>query len=334
MAKKNTIKKLSFKEEFRVYLKKLTKIKIYLALSLSVIIFFLTIPNTIPYPITEIPQGQPIYRQINITVPTPNAYPVNFTGVNVPYISAPSAIIVDVDSKVVLYQKNPDEKLSPASTTKMLTALVAIDQYPLDKIASISSPLRNGQVMFLQQDENISVLSLLKGLLIYSANDAAYSLANLDPNGLEGFVAKMNRQLDKYGLKDSYFLDPAGLSGGRHVSTVHDLSIIGAYLMDNKILAEMVGTKSETVTDTSGTIFHELIAIDALIDKVPGLKGIKTGWTENAGECFVSYTERDNHRIITAILGSYDRFGETTQLIEWAFANHQWQKIDVRNVYD
>lgn len=334
MAKKKVISKVNLKEEFRIYLKKLTGTKIYLVLSLSISIFFLTIPYTIPYPLIEIKPGEPIFQKLNIIVPSPDPYPVNFTAVQAPHISASSAIVVDVNSKAVMYQKNPNLKLYPASTTKMLTALVAFDQYSMDKVASVSSPIIQGQIMFLQKDENITVANLLKGLLIYSANDAAYALADLDPNGIEGFMAKMNRKLDKYGLKDSYFLDPAGLSNGQHLSTVHDLAIIGSYLMENKNLADMVGTRNETVTDVSGTIVHPLTAIDTLLDKVPGLKGIKTGWTENAGECFVSYTERDNHRIITAILGSYDRFGETTQLIEWAYANHQWQNIDINHTSD
>lgn len=344
MAKKKTVKPRvinpilvtshSLKEELGTYLKRLTKTRQRTVLSLALALFFLTIPNTVPYPISEIPEGKPIYRQIKANIPTPDPYPVNITNIQAPYISAPSAIVVDVNSKAVIFQKNPDLKLSPASTTKMLTALVAFEQYPLDKVASVSSPLRIGQIMFLQENENITVLNLLKGLLINSANDAAYALAELDPNGMDGFMAKMNRQVDSYRLKDSNFLDPAGLSNSTHLSTVHDLAIIGAHLMENKILADMVSTKQETVNDITGTIAHDLIAINTLLDKIEGIKGIKTGWTESAGECFVSYVERGDHRIITAVLGSYDRFGETVKLIDWVYGNHQWQEIDTTGIYN
>ncbi len=328
------VKPQSLKEELRNYLKRLTKTRQRSIFTITLTLFFLTIPNTIPYPIFEIPEDKPIYRQIKASIPTPNPYPINATGTQAPYISAQSAIVVDVDSKAVMYMKNPDLKLHPASTTKMLTALVAIDQYKLDTVASVSSPLRVGQVMFLQQDENITVENLLKGLLIHSANDAAYVLADLDPNGMDGFVAKMNRKLEAFGIKDSYFLEPAGLSNGRHLSTVHDLAIIGSHLMENDTLVKMVSTKSETVYDVTNAIPHDLIAINQLLDKVPGIKGIKTGWTESAGECFVSYVERDGHRIVTAVLGSYDRFGETVKLVDWAFTNHQWQMIDTSGLYD
>jgi len=328
------VKSQPLKEELLSFFKRLTKTKSRLFLTITVVFFFLSLPPQIIYPITDIPEGKPIYRQIKVNIPTPDLYPVNTSKIQAPYISAPSAIVVDVNSKAVIFQKNPDLKLSPASTTKMLTALVAFEQYPLDKVASVSSPLRIGQIMFLQENENITVLNLIKGLLINSANDAAYALAELDPNGIDGFMAKMNRQVDSYGLKDSYFLDPAGLSNNSHLSTVHDLAIIGAHLMENKILADMVSTKQETVTDISGTIIHDLNAINELLEKVDGLKGIKTGWTENAGECFVSYVERDNRRIITAVLGSYDRFGETVKLIDWVYDNHQWQQIDLSNILD
>jgi serine-type D-Ala-D-Ala carboxypeptidase (penicillin-binding protein 5/6) len=328
------IKSQPLKEELRTYLKRLTKTRQRTILTIALVLFFLTIPNTIPYPIYDIPEGKPIYHQIKASIPTPDPYPINTTGLQAPYVSAQSAIVIDVDSKAVMYMKNPDLKLSPASTTKMLTALVTIDQYKLDKVASVSSPLRVGQIMFLQQDENITVENLLKGLLIHSANDAAYALADLDPNGMDGFIAKMNRQLEKYGLKDSYFLEPAGLSNGKHLATVHDLVIIGSHLMENEMLAKIVSTKSETVYDVTKTIPHELTAINQLLDKVPGMKGIKTGWTESAGECFVSYVDRDGHRIITAVLGSYDRFGETVKLVDWAYENHQWQTIDTTGLYD
>jgi len=328
------LKSQSLKEELRTYLKRLTNTRQRTILTITLALFFLSIPNTVPYPIFEIPEGKPIYRQIKADIPTPDPYPVNATGTQAPYISAQSAIVVDVNSKAVMYMKNPDLKLHPASTTKMLTALVAYDQYPLEKVASISSPLRAGQIMLLQHNENITVENLIKGLLIHSANDAAYALADLDPNGMDGFVAKMNRQLETFGLKDSYFLEPAGLSNGKHLSTVHDLAIIGSHLMENEYLAKIVATKNETVHDVTNTIPHELTAINQLLDKVPGMKGIKTGWTESAGECFVSYVERDGHTIITAVLGSYDRFGETVKLIDWAFANHKWNFINTENIID
>ncbi len=95
--------------------------------------------------------------------------------------------------------------------------------------------------------------------------------------------------------------------------------------MSNPELAEIVATKAITVTDVKGEITHELTSINELLDVVPGLKGIKTGWTESAGECLVAYTERDGHQVITVLLGSYDRFGETKTLVEWIFTNHQWQ---------
>lgn len=295
-----------------------------------IILFFLfsvTIPSKLIFNL-EKPQAQnPIYQEINVKLPLPQLYPVNINKTPIPYLSARSVIIVDVDSKAVIYAKNPDEKLPPASTTKMITALVAFDEYDLSQIASISGIIHEGQVMELINGEQIRVENLLKGTLIHSANDAALALASIHPQGYDYFIDKMNQKTKEFGLKDSQFTNPNGLQNHTHYSTVHDLVFIGTHLMENPILADMVNTRSEIVTDQSGKIVHDLKAINELLGVVPGLRGIKTGWTEDAGECFVSYTERDGHKIIIAILGSYDRFGETKQLIEWVYNNFQWQEI-------
>jgi serine-type D-Ala-D-Ala carboxypeptidase (penicillin-binding protein 5/6) len=324
---------MDFFKGFKKFLKVIYSKKVRLIFVISLFLFLVTIPSRLIYNFPIFEKKPPIVKHIDIDIPTPQSYPINVNNIDAPYLSARSVIVVDVDSKAVIYQKNPDEKLAPASTTKMLTALLALNQYDMQKVASISSPIWEGQVMFLEKDENIKYINLIKGLLIHSANDAAQALADLDPDGYDSFIAKMNKMVREFNLYDTHFSNPAGLSNGKHFSTVHDLAIIGAHVIANPVLAEIVATETEVVTDESGEIIHELIAINELLGIVPGLRGIKTGWTEDAGECLVAYTERDGHKIITALLGSYDRFGETTRLVEWVFANHQWQEIDISKVY-
>jgi D-alanyl-D-alanine carboxypeptidase len=160
-------------------------------------------------------------------------------------------------------------------------------------------------------------------------NDAAYALADHFPGGREAFMQAINQKINSLNLTDTYFTNPAGIDEYNHYSTAHDLAIIGAELVSNPTLAEIVATPKITISNTDGDFVHELETTDELLGKIKGLRGIKTGWTEFAGECFVSYVERDNHGIITVLLGSYDRFGETQKLIDWVFTNHEWQEVKI-----
>ncbi|MGI5828495.1 MAG: D-alanyl-D-alanine carboxypeptidase family protein [Patescibacteria group bacterium] len=314
-----------FKEYFRFLIDNPTRLVLFCAICL----FFLTVPSRLIYSFPNLENRGPIFREIDMPLPTPNLYPVNKTGAAAPNLTARSAIAVDIDSKAVIFLKNPDEHLLPASTTKMVTALVALQEYNLTDVVIIKNPVYIGQIMELQEDEQITIENLLYGLLVHSGNDVAQALADLHPRGSEVFIEKMNEIVKSLGLKDTHFTNPTGLEDSEHYSTVHDLAIIGAEVISHPELEKMVSTKTITVTDVSGEIVHELENINELLGIVPGLKGIKTGWTENAGECLVAYTERDGHRVITAILGSYDRFGETRILVDWIFNNHKWEKIQL-----
>ena len=181
--------------------------------------------------------------------------------------------------------------------------------------------------MELEQGEKITVENLLLGMLVASANDAAEVLAQNHPQGKAAFIKAMNQKVKDLNLTDTQFTNPTGLDDYGHYTTAHDLSLLAAHAMDNPILAKMVGIIGVTISDTDSTIFHELETINQLLDVVPGLSGVKTGWTELAGECLVAYTVRGDHRLITVVLGSIDRFGETSELINWAFTNHQWLEL-------
>ena len=257
----------------------------------------------------------------------PSAYPVNFTHKKPDWLSAKSALVIDLDSRSLLYLKNPDQRLMPASTTKIMTALVVLEHYPLEKVLKVREPFLVGQVMELEANEEITVKNLLYGLLVQSGNDSAEILAENFTNGKSGFIQRMNQKAKELHLEETTFSNPTGIEAYDHYSTVHDLAILAAFALQNPIFKEIVATKAITVSNVTGEIQHPLENINKLLGKVRGIKGVKTGWTENAGECLVSYTERDERGIITVILASQDRFGETKHLIEWAFANHRWQSF-------
>src|SRR4030042_3145823 len=244
-----------------------------------------------------------------------------------PILSAQGALAVDLDSGISLYEKNPDIKLLPASTTKIVNALVALDCSPLNQVVTIGRIKVDGQKMGLFQGEQISVENLLYGLFVFSANDAAEALALNYPGGYGAFIEAMNAKAKDLSMLNSYFLNPAGLDGSTQITTAEDLIRVSEVAMKNPEFAKIVGTKVVGFADTTGNIKYNLKNINELLGVVPGVLGVKTGWTENARENLVTYVERDGHKIMIAVLGSQDRFGETKELINWIFASYQWQEV-------
>ena len=255
--------------------------------------------------------------------------PVLGTTASFPILSAQAALAIDLDSGVSLYEKNPETPMLPASTTKIMTALVAMDYYPPETVLTVGKIRVEGQKMGLVFGEKIKVKDLLLGLLVYSANDAAEVLAQNFPGGKEMFVLAMNLKAKELGLKKTHFTNPTGLDGENHVSTAKDLIRLADYAMQKKDFAKMVGIKETVVKSVDGKIKHRLANINQLLGEVPGVLGVKTGWTENARENLVTYLEKDGRRLLIVVLGSQDRFGETKELIDWIFGNYEWKEVEL-----
>jgi D-alanyl-D-alanine carboxypeptidase (penicillin-binding protein 5/6) len=271
---------------------------------------------------------EPEFITLPFTAPTPALYPKNVTGAYPgEEITATGLVVLDIDSGIYLFKRNEDELLAPASTTKILTALVALDSYNLDDVVTVTTVMNDGQVMGLVPGERITVENLLFGALIHSGNDAAYALADHYPGGVEKFVEAMNEKAEKLRLTKSTFRNPVGYDDPNHKMTPTDLARLGAIALGNKIIAKMVAIPQITVSDVTHTYFHPLSNVNELLGKIPGVGGIKTGWTEEAGENLITLVERDNHRLIIVVLHSQDRFGETEKLINWVFGNYRWEKI-------
>ncbi len=244
-----------------------------------------------------------------------------------PIISSQGAIAVDMESGVTLYEKNSDQPLLPASTTKILTALTAMDYFPMEAKLKIGRVRVEGQRIGLKEGEEYTFVNLLSGLLIYSGNDAAEVIAANYPGGREIFVTAMNMKAKSLHMDNSYFENPVGFDNYNHISTAKDMVRLARIAMENPIFANIVNTKEVTITDISGKSIFKLENTNKLLGTVFGVKGVKTGWTENARENLVTVIERDGHKVMIAVLGSQDRFGETKELINWIFANYQWKEI-------
>ena len=267
-----------------------------------------------------------------IAAPTPAPYPLNVTGVYPgPEVTGTGVVVLDIDSGVYLYKRNENIELSPASTTKLLTALVALDNYKLDDVVTIKPMNIDGQIMGLIPGEQITVENLLYGALIYSGNDAAWALSDYYPGGEPKFVEAMNAKAKDLHLTNSHFTNPVGYDDPNHKMTPMDLALLGEAALDNKTVAKMVAIPEITISDVTHTYFHQLKNVNELLGKIPGVGGIKTGWTEEAGENLITLVERNGHRVITVVLHSQDRFGDTQKLIDWVFGNYQWNILAPSN---
>lgn len=265
----------------------------------------------------------PTINETPVVLPDPAFYPEKSTTVPAPFVSAVSAIVLDVDSQVVLYKKNENQRLPPASTTKIMTALVGMDYFTLDDTVVVDDIVVEGAAMELAPGEQISFRSLLYGLMLASGNDAAEVIAHKATGDRKTFIATMNKKAKELNLGSTHFNDPTGLSSANYTSAL-DLARLASFALKNQQLATVVATKKITVSDLTGKHLHELENINKLLGEVEGVRGFKTGFTEEAGEVLVTAATRDNHTLITVVLHSQDRFLDSKNLLEWAFANHMF----------
>ena len=245
-----------------------------------------------------------------------------------PFLSAQDFILIDTDTNTILLSKNKDSRIYPASITKLATAITALNVYPLDEVITVNQSYNEGQNMALQVGEKISVRSLITALLVYSANDSAFNLASHYIQNINGFVDQMNDLAKKYNLQNTHFTNFDGLHNSDHYSSAYSLSQLGRLAMRNPIIRETVRLKEVTVTDVSGNISHNLLSTDELLDVVPEIEGFKTGWTPEAGECFLGLININGHYLISVVAQSQDRFRDTKLLVDWAKANISWNKYE------
>lgn len=306
--------------------KKKLNAKKYLFLGLKIfliLIFFLTLPGLNIY------QSPKIHLSaLQLTnLPAPAPYPENMGRQVFPRVTAEGIVILDLPSEVILYEKNSRQKFPPASTTKIITSLVALEQYQPNQILTVKTVITEGRVMGLVSGERISAENLIYGALIHSGNDAAYALAENYPGGIPAFVDKMNQKITTLGLKDTHFTNPVGFEDPNHYTTAFDLAQISRIALNNEEVRKIIGTKIISVADENYTLFHTLENVNLLLGKIPGVSGVKTGYTPEAGEVLSTVVKRKEHEVLIILLKSNDRFGETESLINWVFNNFDWVNL-------
>jgi hypothetical protein len=241
-----------------------------------------------------------------------------------PLPSAESAVIVDGDSGTVLYAKSAHNRMPQASTTKIMTAIVALENGRTDDRFTVSidsTQLYNtteSTVMGLMPGQTVTLETLLYGLFLSSGNDAAIEIAKHVAGSEARFVEMMNAKAQALGLKDTRFVNPHGLDADGHFSSAYDLAIMARYGFQNPKFYALSTTRHWT---SDG---FDLWNLNKLLASYPGADGVKPGFTDNAGRCLVGSAVRDNHRVFVTVLRSNDTTNDSRALLDYAFDSFRW----------
>lgn len=241
-----------------------------------------------------------------------------------PEVSAQSWLLANGNIAQALLGAASDEPRPMASTTKIMTALLALENARLDEQVVVSPNAIVGESsMGLVPGEVLTVEDLLWGLLLNSGNDAAMALAEHIAGDEEGFVALMNGRAAQLGLSNTRFVNPHGLDAPGHLSSAYDLSRITEAALAYPKFREIVATQAHTAAG------HQLWNRNLLLTTYPGADGVKTGTSEAARECLVGSVTQDGHQAVVVILGSEDRYGDAQELLDHYFTHYRWAPMPV-----
>ena len=237
-----------------------------------------------------------------------------------PVIKASALYLVELQSGRVLLEKNATRRLPPASLTKIMTALVALESAPLQEVVKIHprSIVHHSSYNF-RPGEEFSLRDLLTAMLVASANDACEAIAWHIGGDETRFVAKMNERADRMGLKDTRFTNPCGFDAPEHYSTATDLAKLTEQALQQPIFSMMVRTLTRDISTVDGTRRMSLHSTNELLVD-PDVNGVKTGYTSKAGRCLIASMFKDGHRLLLVGLNVMDRWGQAARLLRYGHA--------------
>ena len=248
-----------------------------------------------------------------------------------PSIEAKAGLIMDVDSGVILYEKSAREKLPIASLTKIMTAILILESHALHEVVTVEENYAAmpedeiGVKIWLRQYEKMTVGNLLIALLVRSAGDAAFALADYHNGSVEKFVEEMNEKAKTLNLKNTHFTNPIGLDDGEHYSSAFDLAILTKYALRFPAFRNTVKIKQATITSVDGKIDHSFYNTNILLDSYLDIQGVKTGTTDEAGESLINLARNyQGYEVVSVLLNSPDRFQENKSIIDWVFRSYEW----------
>ncbi len=239
-------------------------------------------------------------------------------------VSAKSALLMDASTGQVLYQKDAFVRLPMASTTKIMTAIVALENANLEKEIEISPKATGieGSSIYLYPNEKITMESLLYALLLESANDAATAIAIAVSGSIEAFAQKMNQKAEEIGLNNTHFENPHGLDGKEHYTTAYDLAKLTAYALSNPGFAKICSTYKKNIPLNGDEGVRVLVNHNKMLHLYEGAIGVKTGFTKKSGRCLVSAAEREGLRLIAVTLNAPNDWRDHTDLLDFGFSRY------------
>ncbi len=246
-----------------------------------------------------------------------------------PKVSAKAAILVDRTTGTILYAKSEHHRRAPASTTKIVTALVTLERVGLEKKVKVSPRAARvgGSSIYLRAGEVFTVEELLEGALLKSGNDATVALAEAVSGEMEEFVALMNQRAETLGAANSSFANPHGLTAPNHYSSAFDLALFANFALGIPTFREFVAKREGKIGQEGGEWVRKLKNTNRLLWAFPGADGVKTGTTNRAGPCLVSSATRDGRQLICVVLMSYNRWRDASLLLEYGFNNFKLHQV-------
>ncbi len=279
--------------------------------------------------------------------------PFSCSAAGIPKTSAMSACLYDIDTESFIVNKNMNEPLPMASTTKIMTALLAIEHCQLDTVISIPKEAAGveGSSVYLKEGDLISIRDLLYSVLLQSANDAAQALAIYISGDTHSFADLMNKRASELGLLSTSFENPHGLDSENHYTTAHDLALLAAFAVKNEVFLKITSTFKYQFNIAEAT--RVLVNHNKLIKSYPDAYGVKTGYTRKSGRCLVSYASREGKNLICVTLNAPNDWSDHKNMLDYGFnisaftstdnskfiadmANKeklQWKRSDYKNSY-
>ena len=249
-------------------------------------------------------------------------------------VSAGYACVIDAMSGNILYEKNAHEKHSMASTTKIMTALVALENKPLTDIvtASKKAAYTEGSSIYLKPGEKIPLHDLLYGLMLASGNDAAVAIAEHVGGDTDTFAQMMTKKAKDLGLKNTSFKNPNGLDADGHYTTAYDLAIITKAALENEKFKEIVSTKTKNISNGNESYMRTLTNHNKLLNMYEGCIGVKTGYTKKTGRCLVSAAQRDGFMVIAVTLSAPDDWNDHKKMLDFAFNSYSKKPLVLKDM--
>ncbi len=236
-------------------------------------------------------------------------------------VSAESAIVIVPDTLEVIYEKNAYERMPMASTTKIMTAILAIEKSDPDAVVTVSANAsgQEGSSIYIETGDKIRMEDLLYGLMLNSGNDAAVAIAEYCSGNTENFAREMTEMARRIGAKNTAFKNPSGLFEEGHYTTAYDLSIITAYAMKNEVFRRLVSCREKSATVNEGDILY-FKNHNKLLKLYDGAIGVKTGYTKKCGRCLVSAAEKDGVELIAVTLNAPDDWTDHMKMMDYGFS--------------